>query len=388
MRKLLLTTFALVLLLPAAASGQASRTWVSGVGDDVNPCSRTAPCKTWAGAISKTATGGEMNAIDSGGFGALNITKSITVDGGGVFASTLNAGGINGFIINVAEGVPTDPARRVVLRNLEINGTGTALGLNGIDIRSALDVRLENVSIYNQSGNGIDLTPAPTSPPDMSVSLNNVRIRDVGRNAVEVRAPDPAHAIDVMVSDSVLEGASGATAGSPTPTDTGIGLFADSGAHVWLGGTTIFDNRTGLKTANTVVGGTAGVIEDFCDNHVGGNDTNGNATTKVCPQPPATVTNTTTNTTTVTAPAPPPQVVTVTVPAPAPTPARCRVPRLTGLTLAAARKKLTAAKCALGLVRRRTTTNPTRIGRVITQQRATGTSLAAGAKIGVTVGRR
>src|SRR5215468_9173239 len=79
-------------------SAQASRTWVSGVGDDANPCSRTAPCKTWAGAISKTANGGEIDALDPGGFGGLTITKSITLDGGGgQVASTLVAGtsGIN-----------------------------------------------------------------------------------------------------------------------------------------------------------------------------------------------------------------------------------------------------------------------------------------------------
>src|ERR1700723_4431285 len=75
------------------AHAQATRTWISGVGDDVNPCSRTAPCKTWAGAISKTSTGGEIDALDPGGFGAVTITKSITLDGGfGQVASVLTVG--------------------------------------------------------------------------------------------------------------------------------------------------------------------------------------------------------------------------------------------------------------------------------------------------------
>src|ERR671937_459447 len=77
------------------AQAQATRTWVSGVGDDVNPCSRTAPCKTFAGAISKTAIAGEIDALDPGGFGAVTITKSITIDGSGTFASVL-ASGTNG----------------------------------------------------------------------------------------------------------------------------------------------------------------------------------------------------------------------------------------------------------------------------------------------------
>ena len=70
----------LALAFPVLVEAQATRTWVSGVGDDVNPCSRTAPCKTFAGAISKTATNGEINCLDPGGFGAVTITKSITID--------------------------------------------------------------------------------------------------------------------------------------------------------------------------------------------------------------------------------------------------------------------------------------------------------------------
>src|SRR4051795_963528 len=80
------------LVLTGALHAQATRTWVSGVGDDANPCSRTAPCKTFAGAISKTADKGEINVIDPGGFGAVTITKSMTIDGGGTFASILAAG--------------------------------------------------------------------------------------------------------------------------------------------------------------------------------------------------------------------------------------------------------------------------------------------------------
>ena len=83
----------LTVLATGLAQAQATRTWVSGVGDDANPCSRTAPCKTFAGAISKTATSGEIDALDPGGFGALTITKSITIDGGGgQVASVLVAG--------------------------------------------------------------------------------------------------------------------------------------------------------------------------------------------------------------------------------------------------------------------------------------------------------
>src|SRR5688572_12301684 len=112
LRASLLVLFSVAVALSApAANAQATRTWVSGVGDDVNPCSRTAPCKTFAGAISKTAAGGEISALDPGGFGAVTITKSITINGDGTLAGIL-ASLVNGVTINAAT---TD---RVVLRNL------------------------------------------------------------------------------------------------------------------------------------------------------------------------------------------------------------------------------------------------------------------------------
>src|SRR5215203_3402572 len=94
---------ALALAMPVIpAHAQATRTWVSGVGDDANPCSRTAPCKTFAGAISKTAAGGEIDCLDPGGFGAVTIIKPITIDCIGTLGSIL-AAGTNGVIISIVE---------------------------------------------------------------------------------------------------------------------------------------------------------------------------------------------------------------------------------------------------------------------------------------------
>src|SRR5688572_28513700 len=127
-RALLLSLFVL-LTLSAAAQAQATRTWVSGVGDDANPCSRTAPCKTFAGAISKTAANGEINVLDPGGFGGVTITKSITISSEGFEAGAL-VSGTNAIIINAAS---TDV---VVLRGLDIEGLGT--GLVGIKLLGGL----------------------------------------------------------------------------------------------------------------------------------------------------------------------------------------------------------------------------------------------------------
>src|ERR1700752_5393855 len=111
------------LAVASIAQAQATRTWVSGVGDDVNPCSRTAPCKTFAGAISKTATGGEIDVLDPGGFGAVTITKWISIEADGVIAGILVAG-TSGIVINA----PSNAV--VVLRGLTFEGIGS--GIDGI----------------------------------------------------------------------------------------------------------------------------------------------------------------------------------------------------------------------------------------------------------------
>src|ERR1700759_4684630 len=134
MRRIALLAIAVGFLTPllasAPASAQATRTWVSGVGDDANPCSRTAPCKTFPGAISKTATGGEINCLDPGGFGGVTVTKSITIDCGlnGLTGGSIFAAGIPGITVNAANAV-------VTVRNLAINGfsSGTTPGTNGIN---------------------------------------------------------------------------------------------------------------------------------------------------------------------------------------------------------------------------------------------------------------
>src|SRR5690348_9003756 len=89
----------LTLTVTSLAQAQATRTWVSGVGDDVNPCSRTAPCKTYAGAISKTAAGGEISVLDNGSYGAVTIIKAITINGEGNLAGIISAGG-NAIVVN------------------------------------------------------------------------------------------------------------------------------------------------------------------------------------------------------------------------------------------------------------------------------------------------
>jgi hypothetical protein len=173
MRKAALFIVVGVLAHVALAGAQATRTWVSGVGDDANPCSRTAPCKTFAGAISKTAAGGEINVLDPGGFGGVTITKSISIISEKFEAGVL-VSGTNAIIINA---LSTDV---VVLRGLDIEGLGT--GLVGIKVLGALQaLHVENCTINNfrgSNGSGIDV--APTAATTMELYVTDTIIRRNG----------------------------------------------------------------------------------------------------------------------------------------------------------------------------------------------------------------
>jgi len=154
---------AFFVVLGTAANAQATRTWVSGVGDDANPCSRTAPCKTFAGAISKTATGGEIDVLDPGGFGAVTITKSISIESQDFMAGVL-VSGTNGIVISA-------PGSNVTLRGLTFEGLGT--GLAGVKVLAANSVTVEHCWINNFTQIGIDFTPSAASP-----STSQLYVRD------------------------------------------------------------------------------------------------------------------------------------------------------------------------------------------------------------------
>jgi hypothetical protein len=165
-----LTLAIFMLAFSALANAQATRTWVSGVGDDANPCSRTAPCKTFAGAISKTFINGEIDALDPGGYGTITITKSITLDGGTGegWASILASGSPQGVLVSLTDTSGNDPQHTVRLRHLSINGTGssgtvgTRTGTNGVNVSSLSQagstVIVDSCLIDGFVSNGINAT--------------------------------------------------------------------------------------------------------------------------------------------------------------------------------------------------------------------------------------
>jgi hypothetical protein len=172
------------LTLSSVTQAAATRTWVSGVGADDNPCSRTAPCKTYAGAINKTAKDGEISTLDPGGYGSVTITKSITINGGGTgqgYGSIL-ASNVNGVVVNITDAA--DVRKTVRLNWLDINGASS--GLDGIRWVAGLELHIENTTIDGFQGDGIEV--AFTAVANSLLSMKNVTIRNCAVSGVKIAA--------------------------------------------------------------------------------------------------------------------------------------------------------------------------------------------------------
>ncbi|CAN5325901.1 right-handed parallel beta-helix repeat-containing protein [soil metagenome] len=246
------------------AQAQATRTWVSGVGDDVNPCSRTAPCKTFAGAISKTATNGEINCLDPGGYGAVTITKSITIDcedtQGSILASLTNGVILNGAGIDVR------------LRGLSINGAGN--GINGIRVLNSGNnkLTLEEVVIFGFSTHGISIE---SNGGTFKLVMKDSTIRNNTGNGINTFLSGVATAT-VSVENSLLA-------------FNGIGLNLGLATNGTIQNSTVDSNTTGIQASgntsilavknNVITHNTTGVLAGSSATiRIGGNMITGNGT--------------------------------------------------------------------------------------------------------------
>jgi len=243
---LVIATF--LLAFASIAQAQATRTWVSGVGDDVNPCSRTAPCKTYAGAISKTAKDGEISTLDPGGFGTVTITKSITINGthGSGFGSILNAGGVNGININITD--VNDVRKTVRLVALNINGAST--GLNGINISAATRVSIEDTIIDGQTNRGINDVRGGSGN---LLFVTDSTIRNTVQSNIVV-LPAASGAISAVIDNCRLEAS----------TSNGGASFDGSAAGSAARGTIRNSILVGHSAAGLNVGGNAQVAVQNC----------------------------------------------------------------------------------------------------------------------------
>ena len=256
------------------ATAQATRTWVSGVGDDANPCSRTAPCKTLAGAISKTATGGEINILDPGGFGAVTVTKSITIDGGGIIGSILSSA-TNGIIVNA-------PNSLVTIRNFSINGAGTTLGINGIRVIAVKKLAVENCILTNFSASGIDINT--TTGADVAVSNVTIHNANIGvsiaggggsTGTTGFTVIDGCH-IQGITTTGINIGGGTATISNSVVSGCGVGVKSNTGITAHLSGNIITNNATAFQGP--------GIITSSKNNSVTGNVAQGVTPTVVTQQ--------------------------------------------------------------------------------------------------------
>jgi len=284
-----LTIFVLLLACSSLAHAQATRTWVSGVGDDANPCSRTAPCKTFAGAISKTATGGEINVLDPGGFGGVTINKSITISSEGFEAGVL-VSGTNAIIVNATT------TSVVVLRGLDIEGLGT--GLDGIKVLGGLAaLHVEKCTVNNfrgANGSGIEIATSlagttqvlikdtivrnngqgtgagiiinPTGSAVVKASLDNVRMEQ-NNAGIQVRGSSTTSVSNSVAASNAFAGFSAALSPAVLNLTDSVSANNGNGVVCAVGTTVRMDNLsiTGHTQANTV---TPSACSSFGNNHI------------------------------------------------------------------------------------------------------------------------
>ncbi|MFY9570421.1 MAG: right-handed parallel beta-helix repeat-containing protein [Blastocatellia bacterium] len=246
--------FAVCLFCSSVAQAQACRTWVSALGNDADPCSRTAPCKTFSGAISKTAEGGEIDVLDPGGYGTLTIGKSLTVDGGtGSGWASVLASGANGFIVNVT----TNPTTAVViLRHISLNGTrnGTvcADGLNGIRYLAGSKLIVDDCQIFGFSQKAIDVNLLATG----SLAVYNTYIEDCFDGIVMTNNGGTMKGVVTnskitMTNNSALNLLSGSAtiSNSVVSNNASFGVISQGGAAINVTNTVLSHNGTALSTA-------------------------------------------------------------------------------------------------------------------------------------------
>jgi Right handed beta helix region len=279
-----LAVFAVCVFFAPLAQAQATRTWVSGVGDDFNPCSRTAPCKTFAGAIPETAAGGEINCLDPGGFGGVTITKAITIDCrhtvGGVLASFTN-----GVIVNAPAG------SKIVLRGLDINGVGNGLdgikfiaggslhvedsvisGMqNGINIGAGNEIYIKNTYIRNNSSVGVYIAGSGglvNAVIEKTTVENQVYGLAVGANA-RVTTRGSVYSGNSSSGISAQGGGSVNVDNCIVTNNTVVGLYSADQGILRVANSFISGNNIGVSTAGS------GIAATFFDNKLQGNTVDG-----------------------------------------------------------------------------------------------------------------
>lgn len=280
-----------LLIFSSQARGQATRTWVSGGGNDANPCSRSAPCQSFNGAMVKTAAGGEISVLDPGGFGTVTVNKSLTINGDGSLAGITFAG-TNGIIVNAG-------ANDVVtIRNLSFNGVGT--GLSGIRFVAGGQLHIENCSMtgFGASGIGIEVAAAASSiltvknttiagatnsgatgikigatAGSITASLERIRVQGLN-TGLDVLNGGVVTLTGSVIAHNATNGILAETGavinvGESFIVSNGVAVQSNAGGVIRLTNNSIFNNVTGISASGS------GIVVSFGNNKMAGNTTQG-----------------------------------------------------------------------------------------------------------------
>jgi hypothetical protein len=281
------------------ARAQLSRTFVSAAsGNDINNCDRPTPCRTFQGAHNKTNADGEITVLDTGGYGAVTITKSISIVSEVGEASILVSGGATGITINAGA------AGYVNLRGITIQGIGFGGG-KGLTFSSGFSLTMTNCVIRNHTSNGLEFFPTGSSTLDVSNTLvadnggfgiaafpfgsGNVKLafshvetyNNSGDGIGVSNASATGGTINAVIADSVANGNGGfgyvlgAFSGHPPANLTvtrsvvannATGLLANGPlGTLRIGQSTVMGNTTSWEVMN------GGFLRSYGDNNIDGN---------------------------------------------------------------------------------------------------------------------
>jgi hypothetical protein len=286
------------------ASALSTRTFVSATGADSGACTRAAPCRMLSYAHTQTSPGGEIDILDTAGYGALTITKSISiVNPGGVEAGILASAGGNA--ITIAAG--TNDV--ISLRGLTLEGAGS--GAVGIKLTSGGHVTILDSVVRGFTSEGINISPsslsttfhiantlvshnsvygikiAPSGTGTVDGSMDHIATNRNGDTGIHVSgALTTGVLMNVSITNSVISGngsvgvkcdsaASHATTQviviNSSVTHNGIGVITTGPANVpaamWVGSSSVSFNGTGF---NNVTGSTERLLS-YGNNVVAGN---------------------------------------------------------------------------------------------------------------------
>ena len=284
------------------AMAQNDRSFVAINGNDFADCSKFNPCATFARAITRTNSGGEIDALDSSDYGPVVIDRSVTIDGGtGIASINANTSCGNFFAVAICS-----LGQNVILRNLSIGniaspnnsnsffsaivsnpGLGSGImrienvamssGSNCVDIVTGT-VDIKGAQIRNCGGDGVKLHPGTTG------FLDNVTISGVFGNGVS--AYGAAIIRNSSIVRSSVNGVYAANAGGQSNSISLIvlenvlvafnqfGVYAvQNKASLELSNVTITSNGTGISPGGAVV--------SLVNNRIYGNTTNGAPTLSV-----------------------------------------------------------------------------------------------------------